>query len=89
MLETYSVCKYNKDVWHDGRFLDTWADEIIKEALPECFAHYNKTDMISALYNTKKLFVQLAKETAEMNNFNYPEIAINYAGHLLSEYFDI
>ena len=49
MIEMYSVCKYNIDVWHDGRFLDSWADDTVKDFLPKCFAHYDKKDMISAL----------------------------------------
>lgn len=89
MIEMYSVCRYNTDVWHDGRFLDRWADDKIKEALPECFARYNKDDMISALYKTKALFVQLAKETAEANGYKYPKTAVDYADDLLSEYFSV
>lgn len=86
MIEMYSSRKYNADVWHDGRFLDRWADDRIKECLRKCFAHYDKTDMISALFETKALFVQLAKETAELSGYNYPETAINYADHMLTQY---
>ena len=32
MIEMYSVSKYHVDVWHDGRFLDRWAE---KEVLME------------------------------------------------------
>ncbi len=87
MIEMYSVCKYNSDVWHDGRFLDRWADMKIKTSLPKCFAHYDKADMISALFETNKLFAQLSKETAEICGYIFPETAINYADYLLSEYF--
>lgn len=87
MIEMYSVCKYNTDVWHDGRFLDKWADDGIKNSLSECFAHYHKADMISALYKTKNLFARLAKETAETIGCHYPAAAVEYADHLLSEYF--
>ncbi len=87
MIEMYSVCKYKTDVWHDGRFLDRWADDNIKNTLPKCFAHYEKEDMISALSETKALFTKTAKETAEIIGYHYPENAINYANYLLSEYF--
>ncbi len=87
MIEMYCVCKYNADVWHDGRFLDRWADDKVKEALPKCFAHYDKGDMISALFETKALFTELARSVAEIRCFNYPEIAVDYADSLLSEYF--
>ncbi len=89
MIEMYSVCKYNSDVWHDGRFLDRWVDEKITESLPKCFAHYDRADMISALSETKDLFTQLAKETAEISGYHYPETAVDYADCLLSEYFRI
>ncbi len=89
IIEAYSVCRYNADVWHDGRFLDTWADDRIKEALPKCFARYDKADMIIALSETKKLFSQLAEETAEICGYAYPKTAVDYADCLLSEYFGI
>jgi len=89
MIEMYSVCKYSADVWHDGRFLDKWADSTIKESLSKCFAHYDKADMISALFETKNLFVQLAEATAEINGYNYPETAVKYADNVLSGYFNM
>ncbi len=88
MTEMYSVCRYNTDVWHDGRFLDRWADDDVKGSLPKCFAHYDKADMISALFETKALFSRLAKSVAEIKAYDYPEIAVAYADRLLSEYFD-
>ncbi len=87
MIEMYCVCKYNVDVWHDGRFLDRWADDKVKESLPKCFAHYDESDMISALFETKDLFTQLAKSVAVIRHYNYPETAVNYADCLLLEYF--
>ena len=78
MIEMYSVYIHDVDVWHDGRFLDRWADDKIKEALTKCFAHYDREDMISALLETNKLFSQLAKDVAEIRNFNYPENAVDY-----------
>ncbi len=87
MMELYSVSKYSIDVWHDGRFIDRWADEAIKEALPKCFAHYDREDIISALFETKKLFVRLAKEAAVIRGYKYPETAVEYADRVLSEYF--
>lgn len=87
IIEMYSVSKYDADVWHDGRFLDRWAEEEIKENLKKCFAHYDKEDLISALISTKELFGRLACETAEMNGFEYPKEAESYAGSLLTEYF--
>lgn len=88
MIEMYSVSMYDTDVWHDGRFLDRWADNIIKETLPKCFAHYDKADIISALSETNNLFVKLAKAIADKRNYKYPEDAVNYAERLFREYFN-
>lgn len=88
LIEAYTISKYKTDVWHDGRFLDRWADDSIKEVLTKCFAHYEKDDMISALCETYKLFSRLSKEMAEICCYIFPETAVNYAGELFSEYFD-
>ncbi len=87
VMEMYTVCKYNADVWHDGRFLDRWADDEIKKSLEKCFAHYEKEDMVSALFETKNLFVQLAKSIAKMTDYEFPETAVNYVDEVLSMYF--
>ncbi len=89
MIEMYSVSVYDTDVWHDGRFLDRWADDNIKEALPKCFARYEKEDIISALSETNSLFAKLAKAVADKRNYAYPEASVNYAGKLFREYFNI
>ena len=87
MLEMYTLNKYERDVWHDGRFLDKWADEGIKTSLTKCFAHYDREDMISALRETKSLFSQTAREVAELMGYAYPEAAVSYADEVFSEYF--
>ncbi len=87
MLEMYTVNKYASDVWHDGRFLDKWADESIKNSLPKCFAHYDRENMIAALRETKSLFSQTAREVAELKGYAYPDVAVGYADEVFSEYF--
>lgn len=87
MVEMYTAYDHHVDVWHDGRFLESWVDDKIKETLPKCFAHYNRDDMISALTETHKLFAELAKEVAEIRNYDYPEKAVEYSRDLLQEYF--
>lgn len=72
IIEMYTVSKYHIDVWHDGRFLDRWADEDIRTDLRHCFAHYDKRDMQGALLATEKLFARLARETAQMKMYTYP-----------------
>lgn len=87
MMEMYTVNKYASDVWHDGRFLDKWADECIKNSLPKCFAHYDREDMIAALSETKSLFSKVARKVAELKGYAYPESAVSYADEVFTEYF--
>lgn len=87
MLEMYTVNKYESDVWHDGRFLDRWADELIKISLPKCFAHYDRGDMIAALAETKALFALTAKAVAEIKGYAYPDVAVSYADEVFEGYF--
>ncbi|WP_295154849.1 aminoglycoside 6-adenylyltransferase [uncultured Ruminococcus sp.] len=75
VAELYCVKKHGKDVWHDGRFFDRWADEDILAEIRQCFARYDAADIETALYNTHKLFARLARELAAMLNVTYPETA--------------
>lgn len=75
VLEVHAATKNHADVWHDGRFLDRWADEETCTELKNCFAHYDKTDMKNALKSTHRLFARIAKETAALKNFSYPSEA--------------
>lgn len=73
IIEQYHMCIYNCDVWHDGRFLDRWADPYVVEDLEECFARYYYPDCVSALEATHTLFARLACELAEKLGYPYPK----------------
>ena len=60
------------DTWHNGRFLDKWADQKVKEGLQNAFSHYQKYDIGRALLATMDLFRLLAVEAAEKMNYKYP-----------------
>lgn len=79
----------HEDVWHDGRFLEQWADPRILEGLRGAFAHYDHSDVRRALVATMDLFRWLAKETADLLAYRYPtavdEYATESANTLLSE----
>ena len=72
-LYCYRVCK--KDVWHDGRFLDRWAGSEILEQLKNCFAHYDRDDILRALRATHNLFDEVAVAVAEAEGYEYPKHA--------------
>ena len=83
MIELYCYKKDGRDVWHDGRFIDRWADDWILEKLKVCFAHYEKNDTGNALTSTHELFKKLAADVADMNRYIYPQKAENTASEYL------
>jgi aminoglycoside 6-adenylyltransferase len=52
------------DTWHNGRFLERWADPGALAALEEAFARYDLRDVARALWATIDLFQGLTEETA-------------------------
>ncbi|MBQ3864562.1 MAG: aminoglycoside 6-adenylyltransferase [Clostridia bacterium] len=83
MIELYCARISGKDVWHDGRFLDCWADGFILERLRKCFAEYEETSVRKALRETYSLFGCLARAVAEREGFPYPEEAEKCASALV------
>jgi molybdopterin-guanine dinucleotide biosynthesis protein A len=51
------------DTWHDGRFLERWADPGALAALESAFARYDLRDVARALWATIDLFQGLEEET--------------------------
>lgn len=85
VLEVQAATKNHADVWHDGRFLDRWADEENRAELKNCFAHYDKTDMKNVLKSTHRLFARISKETSVLKNFAYPSEAEKFSNEFLEE----
>lgn len=88
MTELYCHKVNGTDVWHDGRFIDKWADDFILHELKNCFAHYETEDAKSALISTHHLFAKLAREVANKLDYEYPEQAEKCAENFLHCYFD-
>ena len=72
IIEQYQLAETGADVWHDGRFLDSWADGSVTEALKRCFARYDLGECKSALDATHELFARLSVRVAEKRGFDYP-----------------
>jgi aminoglycoside 6-adenylyltransferase len=66
---------WSADTWHNGRFLEQWADPRAVEGLRGAFAHYDAVDIRRALFTTMDLFRWLATETAERLGYPYPTTA--------------
>jgi aminoglycoside 6-adenylyltransferase len=52
------------DTWHDGRFLERWADPGALAALESAYARYDVRDVARALWATVHLFQGIEEETA-------------------------
>lgn len=61
------------DTWHNGRFLERWANPEALEQLRNAYARYDETEVRHALWVTVDLFRQVAAETAERLGLAYPE----------------
>ena len=74
MIEWYMHAKRGGeyDTWHEGRFVENWADESIVNNLHSTFAHYDYSDVKSVLFSTTDLYTQLARGLAESLGFQYP-----------------
>lgn len=83
MMECYCHELDGRDVWHDGRFLDRWAEPFITDALKRCFAHYEDADLAAALWETHNLFERITKELAEKKGYAYPSEAAACAKNYL------
>lgn len=75
MIEQYQLCISDDDIWHDGRFLDRWADKSVLNELQHCFAHYDNDDCKRAISATHRLFARLARAVAEKSGHTYSEKA--------------
>jgi aminoglycoside 6-adenylyltransferase len=74
MLEWHARAMHGPDydTWHNGRFLEAWADPKALEAVRRSFAHYDATDIRRALLEKTNLFRWVAQETAERLHYPYP-----------------
>lgn len=81
MLESYSKAMNNKDfdVWHDGRFFDSWVDENIRKQLKTAYGAYDAEDILRALKNTIHIFSDVSSRTSAFLGYDNPVIAETYA----------
>jgi aminoglycoside 6-adenylyltransferase len=74
MIEWYMHSKKGDDfdTWHNGRFVEKWADEDIVKDLHSVFSRYDRLDMQSGLFSTVDLYTRLARSLAKDLGFKYP-----------------
>ena len=84
-MELYCCEIEGKDVWHDGRFIDKWAGVQISNKIRNCFAHYEKSDVMNALKATNILFEELTRKIAVKKGYTYPDKAAKCAAEYLEK----
>jgi aminoglycoside 6-adenylyltransferase len=67
-----------RDTWHQSRFFEEWADPRLVADLRDGFAHYDPADVARALGATMRTFDWLARETATLLAFGYPDDAVRW-----------
>ncbi len=82
-IHAHAVHGREYDTWHNGRFLEKWAEPWIIERLPGIFSDYSVQGILSALVCTMDLFRQLTTEAAELLNYQYPNEQAEYAASYL------
>lgn len=73
----FNGLKYN--TWHNGRFIEEWAEDWIIQKLSDCYAHYERNDIKNSLLATMDLFRSIAVVIAEKLDYKYPAEADNYS----------
>lgn len=75
MIEWYEHLLHGNDynTFYQGRHLEKWAEESIKSELENIFSSYNKDSIIKALDANRILFTRIAKDTAKMIDYVFPE----------------
>lgn len=74
MIECHAHARHgwDRDTWHDGRFMREWGDPQAWQALHQAFAHFDAADSARALRVTLDLFRRLSAEAAQPLGYAYP-----------------
>lgn len=86
MIEYYSHALHgeNYETWHNGRFIEQWAESWVVNEFHNIYAKYADKDIITALTATMVLFRKLSVETGNKWNYQYPDIGDKYAAEWYS-----
>lgn len=67
------------ETWHNGRFLEEWAEEWLIRYLSNIYARYDRGEIEHALFATMDLFRRMAKDAGNRLGYSYPLGADEYA----------
>lgn len=85
LLRWHASAVHGRQPWHEGRFLEEWADERALDALAGAVADYDEQDCRRALFETVELVHWLGRETAAALGYPYPEEAQDRVTILVEE----
>jgi aminoglycoside 6-adenylyltransferase len=90
MLEWHTGVKsqWQRDTWHNGRFIQEWADPRALEELPYIFGGFKRDSAAKALRASAVLFHWLAEETAAGLGYPYNKQIGERASALIHEALD-
>lgn len=86
MAEWHAVTVLDKSPWHNGRFIENWADPRLVNSFNMMFAIYDRNSMLLAMKETMSIFRLLAVEVGESLNYPYPHQADQAAERFVHTY---
>ncbi|WP_213371383.1 aminoglycoside 6-adenylyltransferase [Mesobacillus boroniphilus] len=86
MAEWHAVSVLGNSPWHNGRFIENWADARLVSCFSKMFAIYDRNSMFLAMKETMSIFRLLAVEVGESLNYPYPHQADQAAERFLHTY---
>jgi aminoglycoside 6-adenylyltransferase len=74
MIERLAVLSGGEavDTWHNGRFLERWADRSVVERLQGSFTDYDRAALTAALHHQMELYHDVASQVAARHGLSYP-----------------
>lgn len=75
MAEWHAIAVLDQSPWHNGRFIEKWADPRLVDSFPKIFATYNRSEILNAMKETMDIFRLLATETGNARGYAYPDNA--------------
>ena len=71
VIEMYEHIVHGEDydTRYSGRMIEQWSEDFIIEKLQSCFAAYSTDDLLTALDNTKQLYITLSRKCAQVCNY--------------------
>jgi len=88
MAEWHAIAVLDESPWHNGRFIEKWADSRLVSSFSRIFAKYDRYEMLQSMKETMDIFRLLAAETGTALRYTYPEKADASAVNFIHLYED-